>query len=203
MKDKSNLPVFFCIPDLTGFTRFITSTDSKFSQKVIPDLLNKLIACNILNMSVAEIEGDAIFFYRTGRLPAVSKVAQQCKEIYKTFNESIISYQESDPDNYHKYLSDHQLGLKIVIHYGHISMARIKGRVKLLGEDVILVHKLLKNSITVPSYILLTEKYTEKLKNKKVVETWFNWKNVKKGTEQYEHFGTTNYSYIAIKDCKI
>jgi hypothetical protein len=29
------VPVFFCIPDLTGSTKFITFTDAEFYQKII------------------------------------------------------------------------------------------------------------------------------------------------------------------------
>ena len=203
MEKKSDVPVFFCIPDITGFTKFITSSKHpEFAHKVITNVLNRVIGSNILGLSVAEIEGDAVFFYKKGRLPAVNKVAKQCQLIYETFVSTIESFKQTEPDMYELYLSKNQLGIKIVIHYGHIALAKIKGRTKLMGEDVILVHKLLKNSITEPCYILLTNKYMEKLKDKKVVKTWFNWENVKKGKDKYEHFGLTHYSYISLIDCK-
>ncbi|MBK0384178.1 DUF2652 domain-containing protein [Pedobacter sp. SD-b] len=202
MNKKSTLPVFFCIPDLTGFTRFMTSTDPEFANKVITALLNKVIAANILEMNVAEIEGDAIFFYRTGRLPAVGKIAKQCTVIFETFNDVIASFEKNDNKNYEKYLAKNQLGIKIIIHYGHINITKIQGRVKLLGEDVILVHKLLKNSIAVPCYILLTDNYLEKIRDKKVVKNWFNWEKLKRGKDKYDHFGVTYYSYIALPECK-
>lgn len=202
MENKSAVPVFFCIPDLTGFTKFITSTEHEFANKVITNILNKVVSVNILEMQIAEIEGDAIFFYRSGRLPAINKVAKQCKLIFDTFNHTIASYKETDSENFDKYLADNQLGIKIIIHFGNISLAKIKGRTKLMGEDVILAHKLLKNSIDIPCYILLTDKYIEKLKDKKVVRNWFNWESLKRGKEEYEHFGKIEYSYISLIDCK-
>ena len=201
MKNTSSLPVFFCIPDLSGFTKFVTTADNDFVHQVIPDLLNQIISANLLNMKIAEVEGDAIFFYRTGRLPAVNKVAHQCKVIYETFNEKIRSYEISHPKEYQKYLADQQLGIKIIIHYGKISITKIEKRIKLLGEDVILAHKLLKNSITESNYILLTDNYTVKLRDKKTVKNWFNWEKLKRGSEDYEHFGLTHYSYISLVDC--
>lgn len=201
MKNNSSLPVFFCIPDLSGFTKFVTSADNDFVHQVIPDLLNQIISANVLDMKVAEVEGDAIFFYRTGRLPAVNKVAEQCKVIYETFINKIKSYETSHPEEYQNFLANEQLGIKIIIHYGKISLTKIEKRIKLLGEDVILVHKLLKNSITEPNYILLTDNYTVKLRDKKTVKNWFNWEKLKRGSEDYEHFGTTHYSYISLVDC--
>nr|WP_294896687.1 DUF2652 domain-containing protein [uncultured Pedobacter sp.] len=203
MKNKSSVPVFFCIPDITGFTKFITSTeDPEFANKVITKVLNKVATANILEMDIAEIEGDAVFFYKIGRLPSVKKVAKQCQLIYDTFNLTIADFQQSHPEMYDKYLSKHQLGIKIVVHHGHINLTKINGHTKLMGEDVILVHKLLKNSIEEPCYILLTNKYLDKLRDKKVVKTWFHWESLKKGQDDYEHFGITHYSYISLVDCK-
>jgi hypothetical protein len=195
--------VFFCIPDLTGFTKFMTTADSDFAHRVISNILNKLVASNILEMNVAEIEGDAVFFYRTGRLPAISKVAKQCKLLFQVFNNVIDSYEQSEPENYQKYLSKNQLGLKIVIHHGKTTFSKINGKIKLLGEDVILVHKLLKNSIDIPCYILLTNSYIDKIKTKKIVKNWFNWEKLKNGKDKYDHFGTTYYSFIPLPDCNI
>ena len=201
MKNNSSQPVFFCIPDLSGFTKFVTTADNDFVHQVIPALLNQIIAVNLLNMKIAEVEGDAVFFYRTGRLPAVNKVAQQCKVIYESFNEKIKSYESSHPEEYQKYLANEQLGIKIIIHYGKTTLTKIEKRIKLLGEDVILAHKLLKNSISESNYILLTDSYTIKLRDKKTVKNWFNWEKLKRGSEDYEHFGTTQYSYISLIDC--
>ena len=201
MKNKDGLtPVFFCVPDITGFTKFIATSDIHFTKEVIPALLRKLIEANILRMSVGEIEGDAIFFYKTGRLPSVNRVADQCKHLYKTFSDFLDNLQKSDPENYDKYLADNQLGLKIIIHYGAISLANIKGRVKLLGEDVIIAHKLLKNNINELNYILLTEKYLSKVRNRQKLEQWFHWEKLHSGVEEYDYIGEVPYRYITLDE---
>lgn len=202
VKSNSKIPVFFCIPDITGFTKFMTSANNDFAHEIIPKILRMLVKSNILDMNIAEIEGDAIFFYKTGRMPAISKVAKQCQAIYEGFINCIESYKESDPVNYKKYLADNQLGIKMIIHTGLISITKIEGRTKLLGEDVILVHKLLKNNVPEFNYILLTSKYTNKLKDKKSVSNWFNWENLKEGIENYEHFGEVRYNYISLNYIK-
>ncbi|HEY1009572.1 MAG: DUF2652 domain-containing protein [Daejeonella sp.] len=193
-------PAFFCVPDITGFTKFIATTDVNFSREVIPALLRKLIDCNVLKMKIGEIEGDAIFFYKTGRLPAVGRVAAQCKALYKTFSDFIRSVKENDPENYELYLADSQLGLKIIIHYGDISIANIKGRIKLLGQDVIIAHKLLKNKVEDYNYILLTEKYLSKIKDRENLQQWFHWENIRTGSETYEFIGEVGYRYITLDE---
>lgn len=197
MSNKNGLtPAFFCVPDITGFTKFIATSDINYTREVIPALLRKLIESNILGLNIGEIEGDAIFFYRTGRLPSIAKVADQCRHIYTVFKEFIACQAEEDPENFKKFLANDQLGLKIIIHCGKISVANIKGRTKLLGEDVIITHKLLKNDIPDYNYILLTDKYLTKIKNKKNLDYWFHWEELKSGKVDYEYLGEVGYAYI-------
>src|SRR3954449_1974435 len=49
------------------------------------------------------------------------------------------------------------LKLKFVAHVGEVAPQRIKRRRKLVGMDVIFVHRLLKNPVQVPEYVLLSE----------------------------------------------
>ena len=49
------------------------------------------------------------------------------------------------------------LRLKFVAHVGEVATQTIRDRLKLVGIDVILVHRLLKNPVTVPEYVLLTD----------------------------------------------
>jgi hypothetical protein len=201
MENKDGLEAaFFCVPDITGFTKFIATTDISFSREIIPALLRKLIECNTLKMKIGEIEGDAIFFYKTGRLPSVSRVAAQCKALYKTFSDFISSVKEDDPENYERYLANSQLGLKIIIHFGHISIANIKGRTKLLGEDVIIAHKLLKNKVEDYNYILLTDRYLSKIKDRKNLQRWFHWEELRTGCESYDYIGEVGYRYITLDE---
>ncbi len=53
----------------------------------------------------------------------------------------------------------HQLQLKVVAHTGQAVFKKIKNFNELAGEDVILVHRLLKNSVTASEYILLTDAF--------------------------------------------
>ncbi|WP_411274187.1 DUF2652 domain-containing protein [Daejeonella sp.] len=201
MKNKEGLEsAFFCVPDITGFTKFIATADIAFAREVIPTLLRKLIECNVLKLRIGEIEGDAIFFYKTGRLPAVGRVAAQCTALYTTFSDFIKSIKENDPENYEKYLADSQLGLKIIIHYGQISLHNIKGRIKLLGQDVIIAHKLLKNKIPDYNYILLTDKYLSKIKDRDNLQQWFHWEELRSGAESYEFIGDVGYRFITLDE---
>lgn len=194
-KDEDIVPTFFCVPDITGFTKFMATADISFSKDFIAGLLRRLVNANILKMNVGEIEGDAIFFYKTGRLPSINQVAKQCKLFFRVFYEYIRSIEKDHPENHEKHLADGQMGLKIIIHYGKISVASIKGRTKLIGEDVIIAHKLLKNSVEENEYILLTQNYLNKVK-KSNIESWFHWNDLKVLSDEYDHIGKIDYRYI-------
>src|SRR3954447_13124920 len=49
------------------------------------------------------------------------------------------------------------LKLKFVAHVGEVATQTIRDRRKLVGIDVILVHRLLKNSVPAPEYVLCSE----------------------------------------------
>ena len=49
------------------------------------------------------------------------------------------------------------LTLKFVAHVGEVAPQTIRDRLKLVGIDVILVHRLLKNPVPVREYVLLSE----------------------------------------------
>ena len=196
--DKNNeTPSFFCVPDITGFTKLIANADINFTKEIIPVLLRKLIDCNILKMNVAEIEGDAIFFYRTGKLPTFNRIIQQCKLFYDIFSDYIQSLKKVNEENYNKHLAHGELGLKIIIHYGNTNTSNIKGRTKLIGQDIIIVHNLLKNNIEEGEYILFTENYLKRVRLNNA-NLLLNCKNLKRGNDIYDYIGKVKYSYIRI-----
>ena len=49
------------------------------------------------------------------------------------------------------------LKLKFVAHIGDVATQTIRERIKLVGIDVILVHRLLKNPVGIPEYVLVSE----------------------------------------------
>jgi Protein of unknown function (DUF2652) len=49
------------------------------------------------------------------------------------------------------------LKLKFVAHVGEVATQNIRGRSKLVGIDVILLHRLLKNPVQIPEYVLVSE----------------------------------------------
>ena len=192
-------PTLLCIPDISGFTRFMHDVDIEVSSQVIPSLLNKIIYSNTLNLKVSEIEGDAVLFYRTGELPNFVDLVNQCKNFYTEF------YQQMKVllDTFKKTHSDIDfpeiLGLKIILHYGpEIGMVQIGNRIKLMGEDVITAHRLLKNDVPIDEYLLISEQLINQYDTAKINGS-FDWAKVKSGVLREADLGNLNYRYINLK----
>ena len=78
-------PALIFIPDISGFTRFVNETGIQTSRNLIADLLEIIIEANILDMTLTEIQGDAVLFHRLGEPPTVQEVINQCKQIFLDF----------------------------------------------------------------------------------------------------------------------
>jgi hypothetical protein len=197
-KSTEDGPALICIPDITGFTRFMAETNLEFSRKIIPPLLRSLVTANNLSLKVGEIEGDAILYYRFGELPPLQELIDQCKKFYLDFTNQLNALRNEFPDNFAKFYSSEKLSLKIILHAAEMTSTHIEGMIKLIGEDVVTVHKLLKNSIPEAEYIMLTEKLLSNYKESTVSEV-LNWSEIKIGMDEYEYIGAVPYRYISLE----
>ena len=80
------------LPDISGFTNFVNSTSSEHSKHIISELLEILIDQNTLGLELAEIEGDALFFYREGPLPTRQEIITQAHKMYTAFHSHLLLY---------------------------------------------------------------------------------------------------------------
>jgi hypothetical protein len=145
------------IPDISGFTDFVNETEINHSRHIIEELMESLIDANELEMKVSEIEGDAILFYRPGALPSSSALYSQVKRMFVDFHTLLKKYEQNRICQCGACSTATNLSLKFVLHYGEVAENQIKNHSKLFGREVIVVHRLLKNSIPNRQYALLTE----------------------------------------------
>lgn len=189
-------PALIFIPDMNGFTGYISKTDIKTTKRVIPALLEEIISANSLNMSMAEIQGDAILFYRIGEPPAPNELVAQSKQIFVAFSKKLEELSRELPDM--PISLPETLGIKIVAHFGKIGLTKIRGFIKLIGQDVIIAHRLLKNSTQADEYLLMTEQYASHFSQEELGRV-FAFGELKHGQDEYAHIGTIRYRYASLK----
>lgn len=186
-------PALLFIPDISGFTQFVQATEIAHSRHIIEELLEKLIEANDIGLQISEIEGDAILFYRFGPPPSAEAFFQQVQKMFVAFHSHLRLYETQRICRCGACVSAQNLTLKIVAHFGHITQSHIKEHVKLFGQDVITVHRLLKNNIPHHEYAL----YTHVLMKEWPQVSAPAWVRLEEGSQDYD-VGTINYSYAAL-----
>jgi hypothetical protein len=185
------------IPDISGFTEFVNKTEINHSRHIISELLEIIINSDITNMNVSEIEGDAVLFFKE-EVPSVSELIEQSKHTFINFHNHIQRYEKERICRCGACETATQLSLKFVIHKGEVEKINIKDHHKLHGKDVILAHKLLKNSINEDEYILVTNSF--ELNSGLIKMDEKELMSIKKGTDIYNNLGKVDYSFIPIKN---
>lgn len=189
---------FLYIPDLSGFTEFINVTNLHESKNLIHDLLEVILDSNILNLKVAEILGDAIVFYTVGPPPNITKLECQAKKTFMDFQKALKHLEEKNI----LVKELHNLSLKIIVHYGEIATTEIKGISKLIGSDLILAYRMLKNNIKNKEYLLMTDQYLA-IQKEGLLKNSFLWSEIKEGNIHYDFFGNIHYKYIPLTPLKM
>jgi len=188
-------PALLFMPDISGFTQFVSETEVMHSQHIVQELLEILIDSNHLNLQVSEIEGDAIFFYKPGDKPDLKSLLQQVEKMFTRFHAHLKLYEHQRicPCGACKNAVD--LSLKIIVHFGDVTGISIKEHKKLFGKDVILIHRLLKNSLNRREYVLFTEGLVNELEHHHLP----NWYMPQQASEQYD-VGEVRFYFSDLSD---
>ncbi|XOV94976.1 MAG: DUF2652 domain-containing protein [Bacteroidota bacterium] len=138
------------IPDISGFTKFVHRTDMLTGKLILQELLSTIIDHNEMKLSISEIEGDAVLFYRIGESPGF-------QELLKQFELMVTAFERKRRELELIFFEPLDISLKVIAHYGPMVGLQVGPFNKLYGEVVVQAHELLKNSVTSKNYLLLTE----------------------------------------------
>ena len=144
------------IPDISGFTQFVQTTEAEHSQHVISELLEVLINANTQDLKLAEIEGDALFFYKEASIPSQEKLLAQIETMFTAFYSHLKMLEKNRICPCNACATAPQLQLKIVAHSGELQFLDVQGNHKPFGQSVIEAHRLLKNSVNSDNYTLIS-----------------------------------------------
>lgn len=158
--------VALVIVDISGYTQFIRSQklSAVHAEEIVFDLLEAVIDHADYPLTLNKLEGDAAFLYAEltdeNQTEITRDVLKQAREFFTVFYERAraLSTERADCecDACQRILD---LRIKVVLHAGEAVFRTIRQSEELAGEDVILIHHLLKNSIHSNEYILMTEAF--------------------------------------------
>jgi len=153
------------IADIGGYTRFMTlhRTSLAHAQENTSRLLEAIIDA-APDLELSGLEGDAAFLYAAE--PSAEDITRSLSGLAAAMHRAFHDEQQRLEvlrvcwcDGCKQ---TGQLTVKIVAHYGEVVLSETRGRATLAGVDVILVHRMLKNSVPLPEYVLITEPVREK-----------------------------------------
>src|SRR5690349_3266312 len=109
------------IPDISGFTQFITTTELNHSSMAINMLIEAIVNAVGDEFEISEIEGDAVLMIRKDPAPSKKQLLDTCLRIFNAFH-----FQR-------KWMQDYtmcpcgacqalvHLSLKFVVHHGPLA----------------------------------------------------------------------------------
>lgn len=162
--------VLLVIADISGYTRFMLSNRESLAhgQVLINELLSAVLKEVEVPLTVAKLEGDAVFLYAPlepdpGQPPAAVVVGRKLFAFYDAYYDRLDALLRGNLCHCSACTALEKLRLKVFVHSGTALFYQFGKFEELAGADVITIHRLLKNSVKADEYILLTEPARQEL----------------------------------------
>ncbi|MCG3118431.1 MAG: hypothetical protein ALAOOOJD_00631 [bacterium] len=159
------------LADISGFTKFMKlhTISVTHAKQIIVKLLEAIIKTAMPPLKLIELEGDAVFFYaacykdETELEQLIATVKTQILGFFRSFYQEMCALSELQLCLCEACIGVNNLRLKIILHAGEVAVEQIQSFEKLFGIDVIVAHRLLKNSVPAKEYILMTTPVYQRL----------------------------------------
>jgi hypothetical protein len=186
----------FLIADVSRYTSFLADSELEHAQEILESLFNAILKKIRPPFQVSNFQGDAIFsFCPSSSLANGDVVLNAMESIYIGFSNALEQMRVNTTCECRACSNMKDLDLKMILHEGRYLSRVLQDRRELTGSDVILSHRLLKNSVSdllgiSGGYALLTRSAVEALD---LEEAALRMRSLE---ESYEHLGTvTCYVY--------
>jgi hypothetical protein len=188
---------YLLLADIAGYTGFLARTELDHAHEIISDLID-IISRTIKSLfKISKFEGDAVFAYAP--VAVVSRpetLLEVIERTYVAFRNRLESSRRHTLCSCRACNSMASLDLKFFFHYGEYVRKRIGNTEDLVGNDVNVVHRLMKNSVTEKTgwrgYVLMTPVILTKvgMDRSAAVEL----------SETYEHLGELTTYTVNLQD---
>src|SRR4051812_14495019 len=154
-------PVLMIIADISGYTTYLTGTEIDHAQNVLEDLLETVYAKLAPPFTMVKAEGDALFLFAAGGEGSGSMLLDTIGACYFAFRRRLRDVTTATTCECNACVLIPRLDLKFIAHAGQAVRHSQFGSVDLVGPDVIVLHRLLKNHVVEEhgwhAYALLTD----------------------------------------------
>lgn len=185
MTEKTRHGYLF-LADISGYTSFLAQVELEHAQEILTDLLEVIVEKFQSLLTISQLEGDAVFAYvdEAGILRGEA-LLELIESTYVAFCQRRDTSTRATNCTCKACQSMPSLELKFFAHHGNFMTQHVAGSKELVGSDVNLVHRLMKNHVTEKTgwyaYALFTKVALESMKLK--------LEDVHNQVETYEHLG--------------
>lgn len=153
---------FILIADITGYTVYLSQSELEHAQGTLTQLLELLIEHTRPPLRISGLEGDAVLSYAldTAFFSAQTFI-ESIESTYIAFRRAIGLMVLNNTCQCNACANVSSLDVKFLVHHGSFVIQRVGNIAQLLGADINLIHRLLKNSVTattgIRAYLLCTD----------------------------------------------
>ncbi|HET9906329.1 MAG TPA: DUF2652 domain-containing protein [Anaerolineales bacterium] len=153
---------YFILTDISGYTEFLTRSELDHAQDALQNLFDIQLAHIKYPFVISGFRGDAIFIYvPEANICEPQTILEALENLFFAFATARrqMIYNTTCPCRACQNIA--RLDLKMVIHYGEYALQKLGDREELLGADVIVPHRMLKNNVIektgIESYALFSD----------------------------------------------
>jgi uncharacterized protein YndB with AHSA1/START domain len=158
-------PTWLLIADISGYTRYLAAVELDHAQDILADLIGTVVTALRPSFRLAKLEGDAAFMAAPSDKLDGSLLLDTLERCYFGFRRRRRDVRQATSCSCNACVRIPDLNLKFVAHHGLALRQRVAGSEELLGSDVIVVHRLLKNEVVerlgIGAYALFTHAATD------------------------------------------
>lgn len=178
------------IADISGYTLFLSQFELEHAQEILSTLLELLITRTRPPLVLSRTAGDAVISYTLGDPNLLGQTfVELLEDSYVAFRQAIEVMVLNNTCRCAACANVAGLDLKFFVHHGQFAIQKLGGHDELVGSDVNLIHRLLKNRIVettgIRAYTVYTATAVDALGLGEMVET------MTPHAEAYEHLGET------------
>lgn len=137
------------IADITGYTRYLSESELEHAREILTQLLTLLVDHTRPPLVISRLAGDAVISYGLGaNLVQGQTFVEMLEDTYLSFRKAIEQLVLNNTCRCNACANISSLDLKFFVHWGTFALQRIGDLDELVGADVNLIHRLLKNHVS-------------------------------------------------------
>ena len=179
---------YFIITDISGYTEYLTKSELEHAHAILQSLFDAQLANIKFPLHISGFRGDAIFLYapETEFLNPQS-IVETLETQYIVFSETLQQMCINTTCTCNACKNMHMLDLKASVHFGEYLIQKLGDKEELLGADVIVPHRMLKNTVIektgVKAYAIFSAAAANRLDLHSICDALISH------VETYEHLG--------------